>query len=109
MFIVLGVCLSFFTPFCYGGNILVFPVDGSHWVNMKILMEGLHAKGHNFTVIRSSTSWYIPEKSDLFTSITLPRKEDSGDFFQTFLDNQMRVCDSLIFTYYCSYIWKMTV
>lgn len=69
---------------------------------MKVLMEELHAKGHNLTVLRSSTSWYIPEKSDLFTSITLPMKEDFEDFFQTFLDDQMKVCDLLLLTYYYS-------
>lgn len=109
IFIFLGVCLSFFTPCCYGGNILVFPVDGSHWVNMKILMEELHAKGHNLTVLRSSTSWYIPERSDLFTSITLPMKEDFEDFFQTFLDDQMKVCDLLLLTNYYSDIWEITL
>lgn len=67
---------------------------------MKILMEELHAKGHNLTVLRSSTSWYIPEKSDLFTSITLPMKDDFEDFFQTFLDDQMKVCDLLLLNYY---------
>ncbi|KAI4899765.1 hypothetical protein NFI96_020963, partial [Prochilodus magdalenae] len=55
-----------------GGNILVFPVDGSHWVNMKFLIEALHAKGHNITVIRAADSWFIKETSPLYTSITIP-------------------------------------
>lgn len=71
----------------------MFPLDGSHWVNMKVLMEELHAKGHNLTVLRSSTSWYIPEKSDLFTSITLSVEDDFEDFFQMFLNEQIKVCD----------------
>lgn len=106
IFIFLGVCLSFFTSCCYGGNILVVPVDGSHWVNMKILIVELHAKGHNLTVIRHSTSWYIPEKSDLFTSITLPMKENFEEFFDSFLNEQIKVCDLLFLTYYDSDIWK---
>uniref|UniRef100_A0A3B5LVN4 UDP glucuronosyltransferase 5 family, polypeptide D1 n=1 Tax=Xiphophorus couchianus TaxID=32473 RepID=A0A3B5LVN4_9TELE len=57
----------FFTSHCDTGNILVYPQDGSHWINMKILLEELHVKGHN---IRGSTSWYIPGKSPLYTSIT---------------------------------------
>lgn len=93
--IFLGISLISFAPSCDGGNILVFPVDGSHWVNMKVLLEELHAKGHNLTVLRSSTSWYIPEKSDLFTSITLQMKEDFEDFFQVFLDEQIKVYDLL--------------
>lgn len=71
----------------------MFPLDGSHWVNMKVLMEELHAKGHKLTVLRPSTSWYIPEKSDLFTSITLSMKEDFKDFFQMSLEEQIKVCD----------------
>uniref|UniRef100_A0A665VLQ5 UDP glucuronosyltransferase 5 family, polypeptide D1 n=1 Tax=Echeneis naucrates TaxID=173247 RepID=A0A665VLQ5_ECHNA len=68
---LVGICLISFTTPCYGGNILVFPVDGSHWINMKVLVEELHARGHNITVIRGSTSWYIAEKSPLYTSITV--------------------------------------
>ncbi|XP_028255002.1 UDP-glucuronosyltransferase 1-2-like [Parambassis ranga] len=58
-------------PICNGGNILVFPVDGSHWLNMKVLLEELVARGHNLTVIRPSSSSTILEKSPLYTSITL--------------------------------------
>uniref|UniRef100_A0A8C1YLW7 UDP-glucuronosyltransferase n=1 Tax=Cyprinus carpio TaxID=7962 RepID=A0A8C1YLW7_CYPCA len=45
-----------------GGKVLVFPLDGSHWVNMKVLIEELHSRGHNVTVIRASNSWYIKEE-----------------------------------------------
>ncbi len=47
----------------YAGKVLVVPVDGSHWINMKILIVELHAKGHNITVVRGSSSWYIKEQS----------------------------------------------
>uniref|UniRef100_A0A3B3VYZ2 UDP glucuronosyltransferase 5 family, polypeptide D1 n=1 Tax=Poecilia latipinna TaxID=48699 RepID=A0A3B3VYZ2_9TELE len=60
----------FFTFHCNAGNILVYPQDGSHWINMKILLEELHARGHDISMIRGSSSWYIPEKSPLYTSIT---------------------------------------
>lgn len=88
----------------------MFPLDGSHWVNMKVLMEELHARGHNLTVLRSSTSWYIPEKSDLFTSITLPMKEDFEDFFQIFLDEQIKVFISDLWFFLFSFldVWIIT-
>uniref|UniRef100_A0A3B5LTY3 UDP-glucuronosyltransferase n=1 Tax=Xiphophorus couchianus TaxID=32473 RepID=A0A3B5LTY3_9TELE len=73
--ITLSLHLILLTSHCDGGNILVFPVDGSHWINMKILLEELHSRGHNISVIRSSTSWYIPEKSPLYTSITIEMDE----------------------------------
>ncbi|XP_040906722.1 UDP-glucuronosyltransferase 1-2-like [Toxotes jaculatrix] len=90
LFVVLSACLISFTPPCDGGNILVFPVDGSHWVNMKILLEELHARGHNLTVIRASTSWYIAEKSPLYSSITIDMDEGLENFFEVYLQEHMR-------------------
>ncbi|KAG7315516.1 hypothetical protein KOW79_020382 [Hemibagrus wyckioides] len=78
------VLLSLLVASVYTGKILVFPVDGSHWINMKILIEALHTKGHNITVIRSSDSWYIEETSPLYTSITLPI---AGNFDKEFIQN----------------------
>lgn len=71
----------------------MFPLDGSHWINMKILLEELHARGHNLTVIRPSTSWYIPEKSDLYTSITVEMAVNIEHFFGGHLEEQVKVCD----------------
>ncbi|KAK9536556.1 hypothetical protein VZT92_006329 [Zoarces viviparus] len=90
IFVFLSVCLISFTPPCDGGNILVFPVDGSHWINMKILLEELHARGHSITVMRASSSWYIPEKSPLYTSITMEMNEGFEDFFEVYLKENMR-------------------
>ncbi|XP_029957231.1 UDP-glucuronosyltransferase 2C1-like [Salarias fasciatus] len=75
---------------CDGGNILVFPVDGSHWVNMKVILEELHSRGHNLTVIRASNSWYIPEQSPLYTSISVEMEESLEDFIEVYLDEQLR-------------------
>lgn len=74
-----------------GGKILVFPLDGSHWVNMKVLIEELHAKGHEVTVIRTSDSWYIKEKSPLYTSVTLPRPNGFEENFEIFLHQQLEI------------------
>ncbi|XP_037543892.1 UDP-glucuronosyltransferase 1A5 [Nematolebias whitei] len=90
-FVFFGLCLSFFIPHCDGGNILVYSLDGSHWINMKILLEGLHARGHNITVIRPSVSWYIPEKSPFYSSISFEMRKDVEDFFDEFIENQVKV------------------
>uniref|UniRef100_A0A665VM11 UDP-glucuronosyltransferase n=1 Tax=Echeneis naucrates TaxID=173247 RepID=A0A665VM11_ECHNA len=92
IFVLLSICLISFTTPCYGGNILVFPVDGSHWINMKVLVEELHARGHNITVVRSSNSWYIAEKSPLYTSFTVQIKENLEEFFGKYLKNHLKVC-----------------
>ncbi|XP_054628206.1 UDP-glucuronosyltransferase 2A3-like [Dunckerocampus dactyliophorus] len=54
-----------------GGKILVYPVDGSHWINMKVLIEELHTRGHEITVIRRSDNWYIKPESNLYKTINL--------------------------------------
>ncbi|XP_036067097.1 UDP-glucuronosyltransferase 2C1-like [Oryzias melastigma] len=53
------------------GKVLVFPLDGSHWVNMKVIIEELYSRNHQVTVIRHKDSWYIKENSPFYMSITL--------------------------------------
>lgn len=93
VFVFFSLCLISFTPRVDGGNILVFPVDGSHWVNMKYLLEELHARGHSLTVIRYSDSRYIEEKSPLYTSITIEMKESLTPVFDEHLEEDFKVCD----------------
>lgn len=62
-----------------GGRILVVPVDGSHWINMKFLLRELHARGHSITVLRSAKSWFIPSESTLYTAINVTMLEDETD------------------------------
>ncbi|KAG7224547.1 hypothetical protein INR49_011299, partial [Caranx melampygus] len=90
VFVFSSICLFAFTP-CDGGNILVFPLDGSHWINMKILLEELHARGHNITVIRASNSWYITEKSPLYTPISVEMTVSYEEFFGSYLQEHLRV------------------
>ncbi|KAJ7984616.1 hypothetical protein DPEC_G00356620 [Dallia pectoralis] len=82
-------------PGALGGNILVFPVDGSHWVNMNLLIEGLHARGHQITVVRSSSSWYIKESSPHYrsVSVTVPGGMDveKQDYFAFLLGNLLEI------------------
>ncbi|KAL7867864.1 hypothetical protein SRHO_G00092480 [Serrasalmus rhombeus] len=68
----------------HGGKVLVYPLDGSHWVNMKVIIEKLHSRGHDLTVIRASNSWYIKEESPYYTSITIPSE---GGFDEKFFDS----------------------
>ncbi|XP_044063544.1 UDP-glucuronosyltransferase 2C1-like [Siniperca chuatsi] len=63
--------LVFIPRACRGGNILVFPIEGSHWINMDILLRALHSRGHSITIVRSSKSWYIEDKSSYYNTITV--------------------------------------
>ncbi|RXM96958.1 UDP-glucuronosyltransferase 2B31 [Acipenser ruthenus] len=81
-------------PSCQGGRILVFPVDGSHWVNMNILLRELHSKGHEITVLRSSNSWYIKEQATHYNSLTISAPDASPvgqDFFTQFLNRTLDI------------------
>ncbi|XP_059192108.1 UDP-glucuronosyltransferase 2C1-like [Centropristis striata] len=75
-----------------GGRVLVFPLDGSHWINMKVIVEELHAKGHEVTVIRPSDSWYISEKSPLYTVVSVPSPGGfEQSYFEAFLSRQLEI------------------
>lgn len=76
----------------HGGKVLVFPLDGSHWVNMKVLIEELHARGHTITVIRPLANWYIKAESPLYTSITVPIKRGlDQELFGAFVVRQLQL------------------
>ncbi|XP_052007960.1 UDP-glucuronosyltransferase 2A1-like [Xyrauchen texanus] len=67
--------LIFLGSFCNGGKILVVPLEGSHWVNMDVLIKALHNQGHTLDVIRTSKSWYVKENSTYYNSITVPNSK----------------------------------
>lgn len=75
-----GLCLLLLrSTCCSGSRILVVPVDGSHWINMEVILRELHSRGHNITVLRSTKSWYIPSNSSIYTSIHVSMLEDETD------------------------------
>ncbi|KAG8008819.1 UDP-glucuronosyltransferase 2A3, partial [Nibea albiflora] len=91
--LLLVVCVT--SPSVLGGKILVFPMDGSHWINMDLLIQGLHARGHEVTVVRTATSWYIKENAPHYRSITVTLPEamnmEEQDFFANLLTNILTI------------------
>ncbi|XP_017159435.1 UDP-glucuronosyltransferase 2C1-like isoform X2 [Poecilia reticulata] len=69
---------------CHGGNILVFPTEGSHWINMEILLKALHSRGHNVTVARASKTWYIKDNPLYYKSFIVPVEKSlvNADFLK---------------------------
>nr|ADC91916.1 UDP glucuronosyltransferase 1 family polypeptide a1 short isoform [Danio rerio] len=53
------------------GRVLVLPVDGSHWLSMKILVEELSNRGHEMVVLVPETSILI-KKSGKYSTKTYP-------------------------------------
>ena len=83
------------SPSVLAGKILVFPVDGSHWVNMNLLIQSLHARGHEVTVVRTTTSWYIKESAPHYRTINVKLPEAIGteteEFFADLLSNILSI------------------
>ncbi|XP_051896191.1 UDP-glucuronosyltransferase 2A1-like [Pristis pectinata] len=65
-------------PVTQGAKILVVPLDGSHWINMEILMEELNLHGHNISVLYTSSTWYIKVRPDLYQSILIQVQHPNG-------------------------------
>ncbi|KAM4602839.1 UDP-glucuronosyltransferase 1A5-like [Polymixia lowei] len=80
---LLVTCLTALWPACHGGKVLVVPLEGSHWVNMEILIKALHSQGHSATVIRTNKNWYIKEESSYYDSITVPVTDGFDEEFVT--------------------------
>lgn len=79
----------------HGGKVLVFPVDGSHWVNMNLIVQSLHARGHEVSVVRTATSWYVKESAPHYRSITVSLPEaiciEEPGFFHSFLSEMLKI------------------
>ncbi|XP_034991735.1 UDP-glucuronosyltransferase 2C1 isoform X1 [Zootoca vivipara] len=51
-----------------GGKVLVWPTDGSHWINIKIMLNELTSRGHSVTVLIPSATFLIDLKEALSSS-----------------------------------------
>ncbi|XP_077059817.1 UDP-glucuronosyltransferase-like isoform X3 [Siphateles boraxobius] len=61
-----------------GGRVLVMPVEGSHWLSMKVLATELAQRGHDILLLVPETNILI-QSSELFRTETFPvslSKED---------------------------------
>ncbi|XP_059499159.1 UDP-glucuronosyltransferase 2C1-like isoform X1 [Stegostoma tigrinum] len=74
----IAMVMSMLYPLACCSNILVVPVDGSHWLSMRLLLEELHDRGHNISVLHSSSSWYVSEEPSLFHCFTVSMRSKLG-------------------------------
>uniref|UniRef100_A0A8C3VPL0 UDP-glucuronosyltransferase n=1 Tax=Catagonus wagneri TaxID=51154 RepID=A0A8C3VPL0_9CETA len=95
---VKGVCVFFILHLCFfdagrAGKVLVWPADFSHWINLKVILEELHLRGHEVTVLVPSPSLLldhtkIPFKVELLqlpvTQETLMEELDTGLYIESF-------------------------
>ncbi|XP_078257856.1 UDP-glucuronosyltransferase 2A1-like [Rhinoraja longicauda] len=97
----LGIIITLSCSVTYGANILVVPFDGSHWVNMRVLVKELRRHEHNITVLHSSTSWYIKKEPDLYQSLVVQLHGSKGviedaDGIQTLIENSLAISNTNI-------------
>lgn len=91
LFVILYIILTVTFP-VHCGKILVFPHEGSHWINLNVLIQELHSRGHQVTVLRALDSWYIAEDSPHYISITVPVYLGSDDkFYSSFVFRQLEI------------------
>uniref|UniRef100_A0A3B5MC83 UDP glucuronosyltransferase 5 family, polypeptide F1 n=1 Tax=Xiphophorus couchianus TaxID=32473 RepID=A0A3B5MC83_9TELE len=72
-----------------GGKVLVFPLDGSHWVNMNIIVEELHARGHEVTpdsphyksITINTSGGFEKESFQLYVTRTLNMRRQGASFW----------------------------
>ncbi|XP_037612003.1 UDP-glucuronosyltransferase 2A2-like [Sebastes umbrosus] len=84
--------LAVIIPAAHSGKVLVFPYDGSHWVNMRVLIEELHSRGHTVTVIRAADSWYISKTSPHYDTFTVDIAGGGNeDFFRLFVSEIIKI------------------
>ncbi|KAM9238108.1 UDP-glucuronosyltransferase 2A2 isoform 1-T1 [Dugong dugon] len=48
----------------YSGNVLIWPVEGSHWLNVKIIIDDLIKREHKVTVLVASGALFITPTSE---------------------------------------------
>ncbi|XP_009884113.1 PREDICTED: UDP-glucuronosyltransferase 1-1-like isoform X1 [Charadrius vociferus] len=72
-----------------GGKLLVVPVDGSHWLSMREVLDSLRQKGHEIVVVAPEISLYIkPTKNFAMKMYPVPfTQEEMDGNFQAFLQD----------------------
>nr|XP_014120883.2 UDP-glucuronosyltransferase 2A1 isoform X3 [Zonotrichia albicollis] len=63
--------------FC--GKVLVWPTEGSHWLNMNVMVQELIRRGHSFTILVANASLFIepkPKTTEKFEIYNVPYEKD---------------------------------
>ncbi|XP_015723201.1 UDP-glucuronosyltransferase 1-1-like isoform X11 [Coturnix japonica] len=63
-----------------GGKLLVVPVDGSHWLSMREVIDGLRQKGHEIVVVAPEVNVHIkPSESFVMKTYPVPFTQEEMD------------------------------
>ncbi|XP_032772326.1 UDP-glucuronosyltransferase 2B7 [Rattus rattus] len=62
------------------GKVLVWPMEYSHWMNLKIILDELVQRGHEVTVLRPSSSIFLdPKKASGLIYETFPTNSNNDE------------------------------
>ncbi|NWX21008.1 UD11 glucuronosyltransferase, partial [Aegotheles bennettii] len=63
-----------------GGKLMVVPVDGSHWLSMREVLDALSQKGHEIVVVAPEINLHIkPSKSYVMKTYPVPFSQEELD------------------------------
>ncbi|XP_040532293.1 UDP-glucuronosyltransferase 1A1 isoform X5 [Gallus gallus] len=63
-----------------GGKLLVVPIDGSHWLSMREVLDELRQKGHEIVVVAPEVSLYIkPSENFIMKMYPVPFTQEEVD------------------------------
>ncbi|XP_052591886.1 UDP-glucuronosyltransferase 2B31-like isoform X2 [Peromyscus californicus insignis] len=71
-----------------GGKVLVWPMEYSHWLNLKVMLEELVKKSHEVTVLRPSSSLsYEVDNTSTIEFETYPSSYSTADVEELFMES----------------------
>ncbi|XP_012328837.2 UDP-glucuronosyltransferase 2B17-like [Aotus nancymaae] len=93
------------------GKVLVWPMEYSHWINMKTILDKLVSRGHEVTVLASSASILVDSsKSSAIKFEVYPTSLTKNDFENVFIKQITRWiynCPKYTFWEYFSQVQEM--
>ena len=82
------------------GKVLVWPMEYSHWMNMKTILDELVTRGHEVTVLTPSVTTFIdPKKPSSLKLETFPlslTKEENENFVKLCIETWMHAVRLLL-------------
>ena len=88
----LCVCLLLASGFAQAGKLLVVPMDGSPWLNMRSIVEKLIHRGREVVAVMPEVSWQLGKASNITvkTYSTSYALEDLDHEFKVFAETQWK-------------------
>ncbi|XP_036029698.1 UDP-glucuronosyltransferase 1-2 isoform X3 [Onychomys torridus] len=80
-------------PWAKGGKVLVFPMEGSHWLSMRDVTKELHARGHQIVVLAPDVTLHI-KGEDFFTLKTYAFPYTNEEYQENILGNAKKAFET---------------